>query len=110
MMASITNVTLADTAVEFVPMVPSVDADKQTFKEAVKRDPIALGQAVVWSICASSQRHRNFEETIKDGNMKHWFGVNDKDKFIVIPFLRLLRDVKTRWDSVYSMINWLRVM
>ena len=110
MMDSITNVTLADTAAEFVALVPSVDPDKQTFEEAVSRDPIALGHAVMRSIRASGQRRQNFEETIKDGNSKHWFGVDDEGKFIVVPFLQLLRDVKTRWDSVYGMISRLRVM
>ena len=110
MMDSITNVALADTAAEFVTLVPSVDPDKKTFEEAVSWDPIALGRAVVQSIRASGQRRQNFEETIKDGNPKHWFGVDDKGEVIVVPFLQLLQDVKTRWDSVYGMISRLRVM
>ena len=110
MMDSITNVPLADTAAEFVALVPSVDPDKQTFEEAVSQDPIALGHAVVLSIWASGQCCQNFEETIKDGNSKHWFSVDDKREFVVVPFLQLLRDVKTRWDSVYGMISRLRVM
>jgi hypothetical protein len=110
MMASITNIDLADTAVEFVARIPSTDPDKQTFEEAVKRDPIALGRAVVRSIRASGQRRQNFHDTIKDGNDKHWFGVDDDGEYIVMPFLQLLRDVKTRWDSVYGMISRLREM
>ena len=109
MMDSITNVMLADIAAEFVALVPSVDPDKQTFEEAVSQDPIALGCAVMQSIWASGQ-HQNFEETIKDGNLKHWFSVNDKREFIVVPFLQLLQDVKARWDSVYGMISQLCVM
>jgi hypothetical protein len=110
MMGKITDVTLADTANKFVAMIPSADPDKQTFEEAAKQDPIALGGAVVWSIHASGQRCQNFEETIKDGNVKHWFGTNLEGEFIVVPFLQLLQDVKTRWDSVYSMMSCLCVM
>src|ERR1700722_9165491 len=110
MIDSITNIDFADTAVEFVAMIPSADPDKQSFEEAVKRDPIALGRAVVRSIRASGQRHQNFEETIKDGNIKHWFGLNDEGEHIAVPFHQLLRDVKTRWDSVYAMISRLREM
>jgi hypothetical protein len=110
MIDSITDTNLADTAAEFVALIPSPDPDRQTFEEAVRRDPIALGRAVVRSIRASGQRRQNFEETIKDGNSKHWFGLNDKGEHLVVPCLQLLRDVKTRWDSVYGMISRLREM
>ena len=50
MMDSITNVMLADVAVEFVALVPSADPNKQTFEEAVSQDPIVLGHVVMWSI------------------------------------------------------------
>jgi hypothetical protein len=36
MMGKITDVTLADTANEFVTMILSTDPDKQTFEEAAK--------------------------------------------------------------------------
>jgi hypothetical protein len=110
MMASITNIDLADTTVEFVVRILSTDPDKQTFEEAVKWDPIALGCAVVWLICASGQCHQNFDDTIKDRNDKHWFGVDDDGEWVVMPFLQLLQDVKTRWDSVYGMISCLQEM
>jgi hypothetical protein len=110
MIDSITDANLADTATEFVALIPSADPDRQTFEEAVKQDPIALGRAVVRSIRASGQRRQNFEETIKDGNSKHWFGLNDKGEHVILPFHQLLRDVKTRWDSVYGMISRLREM
>lgn len=95
MIDSITVANLADAAIEFVALIPSADPDKQTFKEAVKRDPIALGHTIVWSIQASGQHWQNFEETIKDGNSKHWFGLNDKGEHIILPFHQLLRGVKT---------------
>lgn len=109
MIDSIMDAKLADTATVFVALIPSADPDRQTFEE-VMRDPIALGRAVVRSIRASGQHRQNFEDTIKDGNNKHWFGLNDKGEHIVLPSHQLLRDVKTRWDSVYGMINRLHEM
>jgi hypothetical protein len=47
MINSITDANLADAAIEFVALIPSADPDKQTFEEAVKRDPIALGHTIV---------------------------------------------------------------
>ena len=42
--------------------------------------------------------------------MLHGLYVEDKGKLIVVPFLQLLQDVKTRWESVYGMISWLHVV
>jgi hypothetical protein len=46
---------------------------------------------------------------IKNGNKSGWFkGV---DSFaIVVPDLKPLRDVKTQWDSTYTMIERLVVL
>ena len=86
MMDSITNFMLANVAAEFVTLVVSTDPKKQISEEAVSQDLISLGHPVVWSIWVSGQHRQNFEETIKDENTKHWFGFNDKEKFVVVPF------------------------
>ena len=83
MMDSITIVALANATAQFVALVPLADPVKQTFQEAVNWDPVALGHAIVRSIHASGQRHQNFEETIKDGNTKHWFSINDKGSLLL---------------------------
>ena len=80
----------------------------QSYADAVARDPIALGRAVVRAIRASGARREAFDDVIQNGNAKHWF--KDGETIIEVKSLQLLRDVSTRWDSVYYMINRLREM
>ena len=81
---------------------------EQSYADAVARDPIALGRAVVRVIRASGARREAFDDIITTGNAKNWF--RDGEKTIQVKPLQLLRDVSTRWDSVYYMINRLREM
>jgi hypothetical protein len=76
---------------------------EQSYADAVARDPIALGRAVVRVIRASGARREAFGNIITTGNAKNWF--RDGEKTIQVKPLQLLRDVSTRWDSVYYMIN-----
>lgn len=69
--------------------------------EGIKRDPLRRARRVI-RLLRSSDEHRNsFQKVIRDGNKHNWF--DDK-----VPELQLLRDVKTRWDSVYMMLRRLR--
>jgi hypothetical protein len=43
------------------------------------------------------------------GNMMGWF-VDEDNNRCELPILELLHDVKTRWDSIYFMINRLRTL
>jgi hypothetical protein len=45
----------------------------QTYEEAIKHDPIALGCSIVRVIHASGQRQDAFEDLISSGNSKNWF-------------------------------------
>jgi hypothetical protein len=85
---------------------------RQTYEEAVKRDPIALGRSIVRVIRASGQRRDAFQDIISSGNSKNWFRVKVDDKEISVQLkpLQLLRDVRTRWDSVFLMLRRLREM
>jgi len=60
---------------------------------------IALVRNIVHSIRASGQHLDHFNNTIKLGNERGWFGD------VKVPELQLLRDVKTRWGSVYAMLK-----
>ena len=68
------------------------------------RDVIALVRNIVRSIRASGQRLDRFNDTIKLGNERGWFGD------VKVPELQLLRDVKTRWGSVYAMLKRFRML
>ena len=107
-LAEFTDVDLVDKEV-FVGLAPHSSPERQTFQEAIKRDPIALGRAVVRSIRASGQRRDHFNTVILAGNLNKHFSIGDRVG-VVVPPLQLLRDVKTRWDSVFHMINRLRIM
>jgi len=62
-------------------------------------DIIALVRNIVRSICASDQRLNRFNNMIKLGNERGWFGDAK------VPELQLLHNVKTRWGSVYAMLK-----
>lgn len=96
-----TNIELSESAVEYVADEYTYPPSRQTFEQAAKRDPVALARNIVRVIRSSGQRRSAFLEVIRDGNAKGYFGKGVKE-------LQLLRDVKTRWDSVYSMISRLR--
>jgi hypothetical protein len=82
--------------------------NEQTYDEAVARDPIALGRAVVRAIRASGTRRDAFDELIETGNKKGYFTAGQPAQTVEVKKLQLLRDVRTRWDSVYYMLNRLR--
>lgn len=77
--------------------------------KALRSNPIALGRNIVCIIRASGLHHDKFMDIIKTGNSKNWFKgpTGDAEQ---VPELELLRDVKTRWDSTYAMLNRLRAL
>lgn len=78
--------------------------------DAILSSPIALARSVVGAIRASGTRREAFEGVITDGNAKGWFMAGEPPEKVSLNNLQLLRDVPTRWDSVYHMIERLRVM
>jgi hypothetical protein len=93
-----TNIELSESADDFFADLLPDRPHLQSFEEAIKRDPVALGRNIVRALWASGQRRDTFDETICDGNSKGWFKVKQ---------LQLLQDVRTRWDSVYYMLKHL---
>jgi hypothetical protein len=73
-------------------------------------NPIALARAAVRAIRGSGLRRDEFDEVIKNGNDKGWFKQGRPPKTVKVERRQLLRDVRTRWDSVYRMLNRLREM
>jgi hypothetical protein len=85
------------------------DEDDFSLVDNVDRSkPISVARSAVRVIRASGMRREAFNDVIKDGNERHWF--KEGTKIVKLPELQLLRDVQTRWDSVYKMLKRLRVM
>ena len=80
---------------------------------AFQRDPIAVCRDVVRIIRSSGQRREAFEELREQGNIKGWWGYTvdseGKKHPKVKERLQLLCDVRTRWDSLYYMIQRARI-
>lgn len=74
---------------------------------SIVSSPVGLARAAVQAIRGSGTRRDAFHEVIEDGNKKEWFKGQDGNA-VKLPNRQLLRDVKTRWDSVYQMIGRLR--
>ena len=108
--ANFTNIELAEAAAEFVSALPLGLPDRQTFEEAVQQDPVALGRNIVRVLRNSGQRRDLFDDIVRDGNDKEWFQVGDPPVTVELPLVQLLRDIITRWDTVYYMVRRLREM
>ena len=76
--------------------------------EIVPSNPIARARAVVQVIRGSGGRRDAFDELIKNGNDGKWFKRGKLPQVVQLKPLQLLRDVSTRWDSVYHMLRRLR--
>jgi hypothetical protein len=76
--------------------------------DGIKRNPLMRARKLVRFLRASDQRKTLLQRVIKDGNERSWFYERDKDGNdvpTILPQLQLLKDVKTRWDSVFMMLN-----
>lgn len=87
------------------------DAELERWFTGFKRDPLRRARRLVQFLRSSDQRRDGLRKFIEDGNKRGWFiGKDENDERIVlhIPQVELLKDVKTRWDSVYMMLERLR--
>lgn len=83
--------------------------ERKTYVAAVKSNPIGMCRDAVRAIRASGMRRDEFTDTIKTGNTKNWYK-DPTGNVVKVPELELLRDVSTRWDSMFTMINRLRAL
>lgn len=86
------------------------DNDLSSGGDIIATDPIGVARAAVRAIRETSDRRSAFSGIIKSGNEKGWFKTEGSSVPIRLKELQLLRDVRTRWDSVYYMLNRLREM
>jgi hypothetical protein len=83
----------------------------KAWAEGIKRDPLRHARRVIRLLRSSGEHRQGFQKFIQDGNEHRWFTTKDsngKRLAVVVPELQLLRNVKTRWDSVYMMLLRLR--
>jgi hypothetical protein len=79
----------------------------------IKRDPLRRARRLIRLLRSSDQRREGFRQFIQYGNRRKWFfekNQSGKRCPVQVPELQLLRDVKTRWDSVYTMLERLRTL
>jgi hypothetical protein len=87
------------------------DSKLREWSEGIKRDPLRRARRIIRLLRSSDQRREGFRRFIQDGNRRCWFTTkenNGKRVTVQVPELQPLRDVKTRWDSVYMMLQRLR--
>lgn len=87
------------------------NANLTAWFSGVKRDPLKRARRIIRLLRSSDQRREGFRAFVETGNKQKWFTSKDSDGKRVtteVPELQPLRDVKTRWDSVYTMLHRLR--
>lgn len=83
--------------------------DLDDWFENVKQNPVKRARKVVRTVRASGQRREGLSKMIKTGNEVGLF--KDEDGISMqIKDLELIRDVKHRWDSLYSMLSRLELL
>jgi len=81
--------------------------------DTMKGDPLQCARRVIHLLHSSDHHRMEFRKIIVNGNEHGFFTKKDSDGNQVkgdVPELQVLRDVKTRWDSVYLMLLCLRVL
>jgi hypothetical protein len=77
---------------------------------AIRCDPLKRARKLINFLRSSTQRKEGLSDLIEKGNASNRFIVQEKGQLVVckVPELQLLKDVKTRWDSVFLMLQRLR--
>ena len=87
------------------------DAKLKERSTGIKRNPLGRARRLVRFLRSSDGRKEDFCKLVHDGNNGGLFtakGNDGKHVTVQVPNLELLRDVKTRWDTVYLMLRRLR--
>jgi hypothetical protein len=85
------------------PMAPytQVLRDNAEYLEVLKDDVVAAARSLVTACRASGQHREDFRNTIAEGNEEGGWGDPPEPLRNVV----LLRDVDTRWSSIFRMID-----
>src|SRR5258707_5379581 len=89
------------------------DADLKEWFAGIKCNPLRHACRVICLLHSLDLCKQNFCEFIQSRNQQKWFTkLDDNGKHVTVQIckLQLLRDVKTRWDSVYMMLKHLRYL
>jgi hypothetical protein len=89
------------------------DSNFEGWVAGIKHDPLGRARRIIRLLRSSDLCREGFRKFIQDGNERKWFSEKTKSgkrHSVQVPELQLLRDVKTRWDSVYMMLKRLRVL
>src|SRR6266481_4174875 len=94
-----------DAVIDEVP-----DAGHSSWKKAARKKTLSRLQALIHAMHASGRQCEAFFESIHEGNSKKLFidpevSEHGAMRPVHVPENALLRDVPTRWDSVYHMIS-----
>lgn len=86
------------------------DNGHEKWKEAAFEKPLARLRELIRALRASGKRREAFYQNIVEGNERSRFydqyaRSKGQRKPVLVPPKALLRDVDTRWDSVYFMVE-----
>jgi hypothetical protein len=95
--------------------IDQVAESYSSWKQAAHMKPLSRLRVLIRALRASGKRREAFSESIREGNSKGLFVDPEacqrgEMKSIHVPECNLLRDVDTRWDSVYYMIKRARIL
>ena len=98
----------------FVKLIAGLDDPKaQQWSKGLKGNPLERARRLVCFLRSSGQHKRSLQEYIQTGNKNKLFSLEDDGGTHVtveLPQLELVRDVETRWDSTYLMLDRLRAL
>lgn len=77
--------------------------DDNEYNKVLKGDVVASARHIVTACRGSGQRREKFREVIKEGNADGWGRNLDPPHELSVR--ELLRDVDTRWSTIYRMID-----
>jgi len=80
---------------------------KEAYIRAIQSNPLDKAHALVRAIHASGLRREAFQERIRVGNAQGWHKYPPATQ---VPLVELLHEVLTRWDTIFFLLNRLRIL